>query len=84
MRIFVTGGTGLVGQVVVARLVRAEHQVVLLARTPQEARQGGLSQVVEGDITDPDSYGEALADCDARVTTALSEGEARVTAYLND
>ena len=51
----------------VARLVQAEHQVVLLARTLDKVSQGGLTQVVEGDITDPESYRGALADCQACV-----------------
>ena len=67
MRVFVTGGTGFVGQEIVSRLVQREHQVVLLARNPQEVSQGGLTQIVAGDITDPESYRGALADCQACV-----------------
>ncbi|MGE0488479.1 MAG: complex I NDUFA9 subunit family protein [Vulcanimicrobiota bacterium] len=67
MRIFVTGGTGFVGTEVLSRLVRAEHEVVALVRDPDRLTVRGVAQVVEGDVTRPDSYHQALENCQACV-----------------
>ncbi|MCA9791331.1 MAG: complex I NDUFA9 subunit family protein [Candidatus Eremiobacteraeota bacterium] len=67
MRIFITGGTGFVGTEIVSRLVRAEHEVVALVRDPERLTARGLSQVVEGDVTRPETYQKALEGCQACV-----------------
>ncbi|MCK3657424.1 epimerase [Pasteurellaceae bacterium Pebbles2] len=36
MKIFITGGTGLIGQALVAKWLEQQHQVVLLARSPEK------------------------------------------------
>jgi uncharacterized protein (TIGR01777 family) len=72
MRIFVTGGTGLIG----TKLIRALHErrdvVVLLTRRPDEARasSGAACTIVEGDPTRPGPWQEAVDDCDAVVNLA--------------
>jgi len=54
MRVAVTGATGYVGRHVVERLIRRDHEVVVLARTPNRA--GWLSdrgvELVPGDLED--------------------------------
>lgn len=63
MRIFVTGGTGLVGTGVVKALLAKGHTVTTLARSEQSANiqtQLGATPV-RGSLTSPDSWvGEAL------------------------
>jgi uncharacterized protein (TIGR01777 family) len=69
MRVFVAGGSGMVG----ARLVRALHgrgdHVVLLTRRPEAVRQslGSACTVVAGDPVQPGPWAEAVDDCDAVV-----------------
>src|SRR5262245_35119420 len=71
MRIFVTGGTGLIG----SRLVRALQQrgdaVVLLTRRPDAAKAvAGECEIVPGDPTRPGSWQDVVATCDAVVNLA--------------
>ena len=72
MRVFVAGGSGMVG----SRLVRALHgrgdQVVLLTRRPDAVRQslGSACTIVDGDPGQPGPWAEAVDDCDAVVNLA--------------
>src|SRR5436309_15190074 len=72
MRVFVTGGTGLVGTRLVARLLARGDQAVVLTRRYQAARQslGPNVDLVEGDPTQPGPWTERLDDCDAAVHLA--------------
>lgn len=76
MRVLVTGGTGFVGGHVVAALVRAGHEVRILARRPEQARVtlGPLgvtvADVVAGDVLDEESVAGALSGMDAVVHSA--------------
>jgi nucleoside-diphosphate-sugar epimerase len=76
MRVLVTGGTGYVGSHAAAALVRSDHQVRLLVRSPERVATslGALgvsaSDVAVGDITDAGSIDAALAGCDAIVHAA--------------
>jgi uncharacterized protein (TIGR01777 family) len=69
MRIFVMGGTGLVGTRLIRRLFDRNDQIVLLTRRPDVARQKWENKctVVTGDPTQPGAWQDALADCDAAV-----------------
>jgi nucleoside-diphosphate-sugar epimerase len=70
MRVFVTGGTGLIGSHTAARLREAGHDVVALCRRGSEPRflEDLGCTIVEGDVRDPP---EALAPAMARCTHVL-------------
>jgi uncharacterized protein (TIGR01777 family) len=69
MRIFITGGTGLVGTRLIRRLFDRNDQVVLLTRRPDVAHQKWENKctVVAGDPTQPGPWQDAVADCDGVV-----------------
>jgi uncharacterized protein (TIGR01777 family) len=72
MRIFVTGGTGLIGRRIVCRLNERADTAVVLTRRPDQARAlfGSNAEVVEGDPTKPGSWMDAVTDCDAVINLA--------------
>ncbi len=72
MRVFVTGGTGLVGSVLARRLTERGDSVVLLTRRPDHAKQTAdkKSTVVAGDPTQAGPWMDAINDCDAVVNLA--------------
>jgi uncharacterized protein len=72
MRVFVTGGTGLIGTRLVRRLHERSDEVRLLTRRPDAARErfGAACTVVEGDPMRAGAWAEALTDCDAVVNLA--------------
>jgi dihydroflavonol-4-reductase len=64
MRVFVTGGTGLLGNNLVRLLLRGGHEVTALVRSKANAARalGGLGvQLVEGDMADVAGFADALA-----------------------
>jgi uncharacterized protein (TIGR01777 family) len=72
MRIFVTGGTGLVGSRLIRRLRERQDEIVLLSRRPAAAQEqlGAEGQVVEGDPMQPGPWMDALHQCDAVIHLA--------------
>src|SRR5438552_1162431 len=71
MRVFVTGGTGLVGGRLVPRLLQRGDEVVLLTRRPDAARaRFPACAVVGGDPMQAGAWADAVADCDAVVHLA--------------
>lgn len=94
MKVFVTGGTGNIGQYVVKSLLAADHSVVLYTRTPRRipalSDQPGVTTVA-GDLLEFDKLKAGLPGCDAVVHIALGWGntplemldhDTRVTAFL--
>ena len=62
--ILVTGATGYIGGRLVPELLAAGHQVRCLARTASKLDDADWRrevEVVEGDVTDPESLGRAMA-----------------------
>jgi putative NADH-flavin reductase len=80
----VVGGTGSLGQVIVARALERGHRVTLLARDPKrvQLRSPDLD-VVEGDALLPPSIDSAVAGHDA-VVNALGAGLVRRTTLFSD
>jgi uncharacterized protein (TIGR01777 family) len=69
MRVFVTGGTGLVGTRLVRKLLERGDQAVVLTRRYGEARQklGPKVELVEGDPMQAGAWADKIDDCDAVV-----------------
>src|SRR5215469_861729 len=67
MRVFVTGGTGLVGSRLVRSLALRQHRVTVLTRRPVPARAelNASCTILSGDPTQPGPWMEALHQCDA-------------------
>lgn len=71
MKIFITGGTGLVGRALIARLTKEGHSVLLLTRSPQSAEElGRTCELIEGDPGMPGPWTDRLDECDAVVHLA--------------
>jgi uncharacterized protein (TIGR01777 family) len=69
MRIFVMGGTGLVGSRLLERLRQRQDDIVLLTRRADVGRQklAGAGSVIEGDPVVPGAWMDRLAECDAAI-----------------
>ncbi len=72
MRVFVTGGTGLVGRHLITRLLQQDDEVVCVSRDPSvaRARLGDKVEIVGADPTLPGSWQDRLAGCDGVVNLA--------------
>lgn len=72
MRVFVTGASGHIGSAVVPELLQSGHQVVGLARTDDAAERIAVrgAEVHRGDVFDPDTYLDAVADADGVIHLA--------------
>ena len=72
MRVFVTGGTGLVGTHLIRWLRQRQDQVVVLTRNPEVARQklDPACVLVEGDPMQAGEWQRAVEPCDAVVHLA--------------
>lgn len=70
--ILVTGGTGFVGSKVVHALRAQDRQVRVLARRPEKHEQVRAwgCELVQGDMTDPESLGRGVAGCETIVHLA--------------
>lgn len=74
MRVFITGGTGLVGSAVVAELLAAGHSVTALARSDASAAgaETAGADVVRGQITDLDVLRAGAERADGVIHLAFS------------
>ena len=72
MRVFVTGGTGLIGKRLIKQLLERGEQVVVLTRRYGLARQmfGPDTKLVEGDPMQSGDWMAAVAECDAVIHLA--------------
>lgn len=71
MKVFITGGTGFVGNVVVESLLGQEHEVTVLTRsTPRGQTRGGRVAYVEGDPRRAGKWQENVAEHDGVINLA--------------
>ncbi len=72
MRVFVTGGTGLVGTRLVKQLLGRGDRVVMLTRQPADLVQSRFpgAEVVHGDPMKTGPWQDAAADCDGVIHLA--------------
>src|SRR5215469_8446568 len=72
MRVFITGGTGLIGRRLIARLRERGDESVILTRRGGHARElfGSTVQVVEGDPMRSGAWMDTIGDCDAVIHLA--------------
>jgi len=85
MKIFITGGTGNIGQYVVLSMANAGHDVLALSRNPD--KYPSLSQkakMVNGDINDHWLMTEYVKGCDAVIHIALGWGDEPMSMLIND
>lgn len=87
MVIFMTGGTGNIGQYVTLELLKRGHRIKLLSRTPDRIKAFSQMENVEligGTILDKDIIKNALQGCDAVVHIALGWGNEPYSMLQND
>lgn len=72
MRLFITGGTGLVGRRLIRQLHQRGDRAVILSRRASHARElfGATAEVVEGDPMRRSEWMNAVADCDGVIHLA--------------
>ncbi|MYV99434.1 NAD-dependent epimerase/dehydratase family protein, partial [Streptomyces sp. SID3343] len=73
MRVFITGGTGLIGSAVVAELLAAGHSVTALARSDASAAnaESAGAQVIRGGLADLDVLRTGAEQADGVVHLAF-------------
>jgi UDP-glucose 4-epimerase len=90
MRIFITGGTGNIGQYVTLALAKKGHECIVLSRTPEKYAPmltmgaPGRIELVEGRITEYSRMERYVQGCDAVISIALGWGNEPVSMLAND
>jgi uncharacterized protein YbjT (DUF2867 family) len=76
--ILVTGATGTLGSEVVKQLVAAQRRVRALVRSPAKAAFGSSVEVVQGDLSRPETLGPAFTGVDKALVVANGVDLARL------
>ncbi|MCL2638852.1 MAG: NAD(P)-dependent oxidoreductase [Oscillospiraceae bacterium] len=87
MKVFITGGTGCIGQYVTLAVAERGHEVIVLSRTPDKyAPMLGMGniKIVKGLMTDYELMKEYVKGCDAVISIALGWGNEPVSMLTND
>lgn len=77
MKVFVTGGTGLLGNNIIAELLKREHQVTALVRSVNKGQQilDSTVHLVEGDLRQTGQFSQGLRGIDVLIHSAAYYGE---------
>ncbi len=72
MKVFITGGSGLIGRHLVPKLFDRAERVICLTRSPERARSllPPRTECVKGDPTRPGPWQATVGDCDAVINLA--------------
>ena len=85
MKVFITGGTGNIGQYVTLAALANGHEAIVLSRNPEKypslAKKAAL---VKGMITDYNLLADYVKGCDAVIQIALGWGNEPVSMLNND
>jgi UDP-glucose 4-epimerase len=85
MKVFITGGTGNIGQYVTLAAAANGHDAVVLSRDPEKYPSlAKKAKLVKGTITDYDLLADYVKGCDAVIQIALGWGNEPVSMMLND
>jgi len=87
MKMFITGGTGNIGQYVVLSMINAGHEALVLSRNP--SKYPSLSKLknvklIQGDITDHKLMADCVKGRDAVIHIALGWGDEPMSMLTND
>ena len=66
MKIFLTGGSGFIGRHVRTALLQKGHEIRLLTHSREVGAEDGV-ELVEGDVTRPETFAGKVAGCDATI-----------------
>jgi UDP-glucose 4-epimerase len=89
MKVFITGGTGCIGQYVTLAVAEKGYDVTVLSRTPEKYAPmldmgNGNIKIVKGLMTDYDLMAEYVKNQDAVISIALGWGNEPVSMLTND
>jgi UDP-glucose 4-epimerase len=85
MKIFITGGTGNIGQYVTLTMAENGHDAIVLSRNPEKyPSMAKKAKLVKGHITDYDLMADCVKGCDAVIHIALGWGKEPVSMMTND
>jgi len=77
LKIFISGGTGFIGQAIAKALLRQGHAVRVLSRGAKKAKDLFLNQsveIVEGNLQDPQTFAKALEGMEVVIQCAQFPG----------
>jgi len=90
MKIFITGGTGNIGQYVTLAAIKNGHEAIVLSRNPEKYPSfaktplAKKAKLVKGTIKDYDLLAGYVKGCDAVIHIALGWGEEPISMMNND
>lgn len=85
MKVFISGGTGNIGQYVTLAVTENGHEAVVLSRNPEKYPSlGSRATLLKGLITDYRLMAEYVQGCDAVIHIALGWGNEPISMFTND